>query len=363
MTPGVSAVWSSGDNVKKVPRLLTVLVFLSYGALAYFSKNYLSDLLRRAESSAANNQVTFVGPRFLSQYAIPNLSQRSFEGSDFKLEKLLKENSDYSSYLFSFRSDGKKVTGLANFPKGEREFPVIIMVRGYVDREKYTTGTGTSRAGEIFVSKGYVTFAPDFLGYGGSEAPSVEPLEERFQTYTTTLDLYGLIRRLPESNPSTPLRTGPLTPGVNIDSSRVYLWAHSNGGQIALTFLEITGAAIPTVLWAPVSKPFPYSILYYTDEAEDLGKNLRAEIASFETYYDVKKYSLTEYLGQINAPILLQSGTKDSAVPLSWGEELNKKLGILNKDVTYEVYEGADHNLLGSWSQAVQRDLDFFSGH
>ena len=36
------------------------------------------------------------------------------------------------------------------------------------------------------------------------------------------------------------------------------------------------------ILWAPVSKPFPYNILYYTDEAEDRGKWLRGEIAKFE---------------------------------------------------------------------------------
>ena len=228
---------------------------------------YLRDTIRLADSSVVNNKTIFVGPRLFDQYTIQSLGKRPFFGSDFRIEKTLSDNLTYASYLFSFKTSLKKVTGLMNVPKGSGSFPVVFMIRGYVDRQKYVTGTGTQRAGEVFADKGYLTLAPDFLGYGGSDNPSIEPLEERFQTYTNLLDLYGLIVRLPESNQSTP--------GVAIDSSRIHIWAHSNGGQIALTFLEITGVSAPTVLWAPVSKPFPYSILYFTDDSDDHGKALR----------------------------------------------------------------------------------------
>lgn len=314
---------------------------------------YLRNTIRLADSSVANNKTVFVGPRFFDQYTIQSLSERSFSGSDFRIEKTLSDNSTDTSYLFSFKTSAKKVTGLMNVPKGSGPFPVVLMIRGYVDQKKYVTGMGTSRAGEFFSSKGYITLAPDFLGYGGSDNPSIEPLEERFQTYVTLLDLYGLINRLPES--------GPLTPGVEVEPSRIYIWAHSNGGQIALTFLEITGAEIPTVLWAPVSKPFPYYILYFTDEADDYGKSLRKVVSKFETLYDVNRYSISEYLNNIKAPVLLQQGTKDESVPKSWSDEFNRKLELLGKDVTYEIYEGVDHNLLGGWSEAVEKDLEFFS--
>ena len=327
-------------------RIFHPLVFFFLLSVLIITGNYLRSVIRLADSSVMNSKTIFVGPRIFDQYSIQSLGKRSFSGSGFRIEKTLSDNSTYTSHLFSFKTSLKKVTGLMNVPKGNGPFPAILMVRGYVDRKDYATGMGTNRAGDIFASAGFITLAPDFLGYGGSDNPSVEPLEERFQTYTTFLDLYGLASKVEK---------------VNVN--KVYIWAHSNGGQIALTFLEITEAGIPTVLWAPVSKPFPYSILYFTDEADDYGKSLRKVVSKFETLYDVNRYSIAEYLNNIKAPILLQQGTKDESVPKSWSDELNKRLKLLGKEVNYVVYEGADHNLLGSWSEAVKKDLEFFSSH
>ena len=335
--------------------------------LAFIFSNFLKGLFYLSESSVAKSQVVFVGPRNLDQYSILALRQRPFSGSDFKIEKTLKETSDFSSYLFSFLTKGLKVTGMINIPKGEGPFPVVLMVRGYVDREKYSTGVGTSRVADFLAAKGYLTIAPDFLGFGGSDWPSVDPFEERFRSYTTLIDLYGLVTQKRDgdcqfSNPPTGAwRASDWRAGVKCEL--IYIWAHSNGGQIALTFLEVTGLSIPTALWAPVSKPFPYSILYFTDEMSDRGKELRKALAKFEGLYDVNKYSLAEYLDSIKAPILLQQGTADPSVPRIWSDELYQKLQDLGKEAVYEVYEGADHNLLGSWDKAVQRDWEFFQTH
>lgn len=339
--------------MKGLVKVFILLVFtLCLFRLFFWSGDYLTNLFHQAESSSTNNQLTFVGPKALDQYTIENLSRRPYLGSEFRIEKEISRQEKFSSHPFSFKTRGRKVTGLVNLPVSNGgPFPVVLLVRGYVDREVYRTGVGTSRVGEAFAAAGYVTLAPDFLGYGGSDPPSSEPLEERFQTYTTLLDLYGLV----SASSSGQCQTS------NIKCQMIYLWAHSNGGQIALTFLEITGQVLPTVLWAPVSKPFPYSILYYTDEAEDKGKWLRSVVSKFEQRYDVNRYSVTEYFGKIQSPILLQQGTKDEAVPQAWSDELSQNLRRLEKDITYEIYVGADHNLAGSWNEAVNKALGFFS--
>jgi len=36
------------------------------------------------------------------------------------------------------------------------------------------------------------------------------------------------------------------------------------------------------------------------------------------------------------------------------------KLKDLDKEVELNVYEGADHNMLGSWNQAVKKSLNWF---
>jgi dipeptidyl aminopeptidase/acylaminoacyl peptidase len=272
-----------------------------------------------------------------------NLFKNSYPGSRITRERVLQEDSLYTSYLVTFFSQGKTVSGQINIPVGEGPFPVIVMLRGYVDQEIYTTGMGTQRAAEYFAKNGFITFAPDFLGYGDSDKPSENILEERFQTYVVALDAIASVKNIDKADPE-----------------KIGLWGHSNGGQIALTILEASGVGYPAVLWAPVSKPFPYSILYYSDELSDRGKLLRKKLAEFEQDYDVDLYSLTNYLELINAPIELHQGTLDDAVPQSWSKQLVDELGKQDKQIDYFIYPGADHNLMPSWNLAVERSWKFF---
>ncbi len=285
----------------------------------------------------------------LENYTIEQLSRREFVGSRIVFDDAVATTSWYTVYLFHFVSDGKKVTGLAHVPRDASETnkkPVIVQLRGYVDKETYTPGEGTRRSAEVFARNGFISLASDSLGYGGSDMPSSDVFEERFQTYTTTLNLLASIPTLPMA-----------------DADRVGLWGHSNGGQIALTVLEILGERgrrYPTTLWAPVTKPFPYAILYYTDEAEDHGKALRKRLAEFEREYDVERYSLPNYVDRIRAPLQLHQGGLDESVPKAWSDEFVARLKEKLKDITYFTYPNADHNMLPSWSTVVSRDIEFF---
>lgn len=280
----------------------------------------------------------------LEQYELLTLAQREAKITKITLENVIASQDKFTSYLFSFTTDGKKVTGLLNIPKGAGPFPVIVQFRGYVDRERYATGEGTKRSGEVYAQNGFITIAPDFLGYGGSDQPSSRPLEDRFETYTTALDLLASISTLAQAN-----------------KDRIALWGHSNGGHIALTVLAITGKSYPTTLWAPVSKPFPYSVLYFTDEFPDGGKYLRGELARFEGLYGVDAFTFRTYLDRISAAILLHQGTADDAVPVAWSDEFVETMKAKKKNITYYRYPGADHNMLGSWSTVIERDLSFFN--
>jgi len=143
------------------------------------------------------------------------------------------------------------------------------------------------------------------------------------------------------------------------DGENTFIWGHSNGGQIAITILEVTKKSIPATLWAPVTKPFPYSILYYTDESSDKGKFIRSELAEFEKLYDVEKYSLDNYITNIDAVLQIHQGTADDAVPADWTDGFVQDLEEEEIDVTYYKYQGADHNLRPSWDTVVERDYNF----
>jgi len=278
----------------------------------------------------------------LEKYSIERLATRAY-GSSIELDETTATTPDFSSVKFHFDSDGKRVNGLAHIPTGEGPFPVIIQIRGYAEREEFVSGYGTWRSAQEYAKNGFISLAPDFLGYGGSDNPSIDVFEARFETYTTALNLISAVRTLPAADPS-----------------RIGLWGHSNGGHITLSILEILQRDLPATLWAPVTAPFPYSILYYTDDSPDRGKELRRELAEFEADYDVDKYTLVNYLERIQAPLLIHQGSADVSIPQRWTDTIVAQLRERGKKVEYYVYPGADHNLKGAWNRVVERDVEFF---
>lgn len=344
-------------------KIILIILLLFAGGTFYFltQKEVVEIILRLTPRliddsiiSPLSRRALEIGPKPLEKYTFENLKNQQFSPSEITFGKVLKDEKDYTSGLFYFNMVDKRVSGLANIPKKKGIYPIIVMFRGYVDQKIYTTGEGTRRAGEFFAANGFITLAPDFLGYGESASPSANSIEERFQTYTTALTLLSSLGNLNKA-------LDEVNPVIKADLGKVGIWGHSNGGQIALSVLEISGKYYPTVLWAPVSKPFPYSILYYTDEYDDHGKLLRRAVADFEKDYDAEKYSPTNFFDWIQAPIQLHQGGDDEAVPKKWSDELVKTLENLKKDVTYFTYPGENHNFSrGSWPIVVSRSTSFY---
>lgn len=327
-------------------RTLTILIIILSFVAGWVAKDHLGT------NSAIDKITPIINRRPLEEYSIENLAKNSIPPGEIKIIETLDEEEEFTSYLFSFEfvpdlvGDTKTTTGQINIPEGEGPFPLVIMLRGYVDQEIYQTGVGTKRAAAFFAQNGFVTVSPDFLGYAGSDPQSKDIMKARFQTYTTALSLINSVQKID-----------------GWDKENLFIWGHSNGGHIALTVLEVTGKNLPTTLWAPVTKPFPYSILYYTDEAEDRGKFLRRELAEFEKEYDADLYAIDLYLDRIKAPVQLHQGTDDDAIPVDWSNEFVEKLEELEIDIAYHIYPGADHNLNPSWDTVVNRDLSFFQSY
>jgi len=298
----------------------------------------------------------------LEKYTIENLARRTYVASPIIFGDAIATTTAFHVLPFSFLSDGKKVTGLAHIPNVPliEKLPVVVQFRGFVDPANYEQGVGTKRSAEVYAKNGFVSLSPDFLRYGGSDQGSENVFEDRFETYTTALNLLASI------------------PTISfIDPTHVFLWGHSNGGQIALSVLTILGEkgnVYPTTLWAPVTKIFPYSILYYTDEFEDYGKSLRKELAEFEKEYDVDQFAFRNYLNRITAPLILHQGTDDEAVPQKWSDDFVSVMKAKGQSIRYYTYPGADHNLntgpastrgdiestRGGWNTVVARDVEFF---
>ena len=286
---------------------------------------------------------------------IDNVIKKELPYEKYSFENLAKRGGVASKIevvgnKFYYQSEGRRISGEINYPpldyaQGLRG--VVVMARGYVEKDVYRTGMGTHNAAKYYAEHGYVTYAPDFSGYGESDPEPTSPPASLGSRLVKPVEILDLIASVTQDKP-------------------IFLWGHSNGGQIMLSVAEILGLQGQTLqvkgvtLWAPVSKPFPYNILFYTDEASDSGKWLRGEIAKFESDYDVFNYSIDRSIDDINVPIQIHQGSVDEAVPKKWSDDIVKILREKDKEVTYYVYPGANHNLNPGWDGVVTRDVDFF---
>lgn len=375
-------------------KFLLVLAFISLLLLSFFlSQKYSSffafirpetQIIEQIKDNLQEKELP------LKKYSIPNLAAEVKENQkiypEIEIVKLLNEDDLESSvdiYLFKYRSQGKTISGTINISREIltssepiEDLPIIVMIRGYVPLEIYYPGNGTKNAAKVLAENAFITIAPDYLGFGESDPETEDPWENRFVKIKNTADLILTLRQnntLILPNPTTDLTaSSAATKNIKLtfNHEKMAIWGHSNGGQIAVTTLEVLGENIPTSLWAPVLAPFPYSVLYFSDEDLDEGKEARKFVALFEEDYDVFDFSLTQHLDLLNAKLQIQHGSNDdSALPV-WTTDFLAKVELENKkrrennlkeiEIDHYQYPGAGHNLEGAWNTAIQKDLLFF---
>lgn len=319
-------------------------------------------------------------PQPLREFSLENLESYQLTTSQIEvLEPLSSNNSETAAYLFWYQTDWGKVSGRLTLPTQEPPKGIIIMARGYVPPSIYQPGIGTNRAAEFYSQNGYITLAPDFLGFGQSDPDLDDTWQARFIKPLQIIQLYqALETQLQFSNTNleiTPAQIDTLTTIPTLKTSqKVAFWGHSNGGQIMLSALMGLSEPVPTTLWAPVTAPFPYSILFFSDESADEGLETRKWLSLFEDVYDVREFSLTQHLDLLTGSIQIHHGTADDAALHTWSVEFAQKIQQENQrrheqedttdveQINLELisYPGADHNLQPNWQTVVQQDLVFF---
>jgi dipeptidyl aminopeptidase/acylaminoacyl peptidase len=282
-------------------------------------------------------------------YTFEALSARQFRPGKIDLASLTKKEKSFNTYVFTYPSDNKTISGMANIPAGKGPFPVIILLRGYANRETYHIGLGTERSANFLAEQGFLTLAPDFLGYGWSDWEDQDILLARFYRPVEVLSLLAAIDSLPQA-----------------DSSRIGLWGHSNGGQIALSILEITGKPYPTSLWAPVSLGFPESVTVYLGTQEEVGNPVKEKVEEFLKDNDPKKFSIAEYFTQIKTPFIVHQGLADELIKTEWTRDLVDQLKSGELKVEAYYYRGENHNFnryKNTGDLLRQRDWEFFRNY
>jgi len=301
-------------------------------------------------------------------YTIAGLRQRTYPAGVINVTTQLEGGADYTRYAFAYPSDGLTITGIIQVPAnaGPGPFPVIVMNHGFQMRNEYLPGDGTGRVAEVLNRHGYLTIAPDYRSWGGSD--------RGYSMFYTGLviDVIHLIKAIP----SLPL----------VDPKRIGMWGHSMGGGVTIRVLAVDSSAIKAaVLYAPTSAdeadlikrwglactaPVDYKACY---TADILPTELAPELlASYQkTVRDpqaLRAFSPIYHLETLNSPVQIHIGAADgqsfSTTPPEWSQKLYDALRAAGKPAELFVYPDQGHSFAGEGRELfLQRILAFFDAH
>lgn len=275
--------------------------------------------------------------------------QQEFVGSDLRLGKVLTRNSAYTRYAVTYRSNGLKISGIMNVPKGKGPFPLVVLAHGYIDPDVYRSGQGLAREQDYLARRGFIAFHTDYRNHASSDN---DPNLLRGLRLGYTADVI---------NAANAARTASL---AFIDKERIGLLGRSMGGGIGFNALVTApGTFDGVVLFATVSSKTAENTNKWLRNDPVIRKEIFAKYGSPEqnpTFWDgLSAYS---HFDRVADPILILHGTADETCPIRWANEAVAKLKSLNKEVRYVTYKGAGHTFFGrTWTKSMQESVRFLN--
>lgn len=206
----------------------------------------------------------------LADLAVESLRRRSF-AARFELESTLGDERSGSAYaafygppfyrthLVSYRSDGLKIYARVDLPPSgmampEKGFPVIVFAHGWVGAAAaqhfdfdYAARSYYGDLIDRYVKAGYVVVTPGYRGHGVVNGVPAEGLEfiRAYDDGSYLAPVFYAIDLLHALQAVESLGNGkwgePKSP-LRVDTRRIYLTGHSQGGDAALTALVVSSS-------------------------------------------------------------------------------------------------------------------------
>ncbi|WP_376791568.1 alpha/beta hydrolase family protein [Thermoflexus sp.] len=284
-------------------------------------------------------------PHPLAGYTIEAMRRRIYPGGKIEIRSVITRTGAYTRYLIAYPSDGLTITGVMQVPHGRGPFPVVILNHGYIPPSRYVPGSDTWRPADYLARRGYITLAPDFRGWAGSDSG---PDFFRMGLVIDALNLLSSVPSIPQAAPE-----------------RIGMWGHSMGGGVTTRAIVIDSRIRAAVLYAPVSADLvnahrgfggfrniedPFLAQAYIDARRDPGF--------------LRQVSPIYYFHYVTAPVQIHQGTADTTTPPEWARAIRDALIAAGKDVEYYEYSGQGHAFQGqAWAIFLQRMTAFFDRH
>jgi dienelactone hydrolase len=282
---------------------------------------------------------------------IADLTGRSYGGGELAVVETLGVTATFTRTLISYSSDGYTVGGFMDVPTGDGPFPVALVLHGYVDPERYTTLSYTTRYADALARAGYIAIHPDYRNHppAASGKPDADNAPKfRVDYAIDVLNLIALVQ----------VQAGGDGPLARASGGPVHLLGHSMGGGIALRVLTISENVAAAVLYGAMSGDEYQN--YERIQVWSNGEEGEAELATAPE--DMARIAPINFLDRIEAAVAIHHGEADATVPLAWSVDLCERLRALEKEVACYYYEGQPHTFTGLGDQQfIQRVIDFFN--
>ena len=380
--PQEQELLTKSQKTKKIILLLAGLIGFN---LFVFGTLYVS--LEQNKNSNQEKKLTPTpsGPPALNgqrpfpfaEITIPYLRSRNYESSLGERSQV-SPNSNYTSYLTSYNSEGFKVNGLLTIPKGEKPqegFPAIVFVHGYIPPKNYQTLVNYSSYVDYLAKNGFVVFKIDLRGHGNSEGEpggsyySSDYIIDVLNARTALQRLGGSVKGKEGENLTLNGLPFPL-----VDPGKIGLWGHSMAGNVVSRALAAKPDIPAVVIFAGAVYTYEdfseFSIQdnsYQPPPSDSPSRQKRNEMLELYGQFDPnsdfwKQVPMTNYLADIKGAISLNHAKDDNVVDIAYSRNLNS---ILNKtSIPHELneYDSGGHNLTGAaFNQAMENAVDFFN--
>lgn len=84
--------------------------------------------------------------------SLPALFVKEYDGGGLRLGEVLATTDTYTRYFVTYRSDGRRVSGILNVPSRRGPHPALVLAHGYIDPAFYVNGQGLMREQDWFCS-------------------------------------------------------------------------------------------------------------------------------------------------------------------------------------------------------------------
>jgi len=243
-----------------------------------------------------------------AELTIDALAARPYGGGLLEIVDTLETNDVFTRYAITYPSDGLTIHGFMNVPNEGGNFPVAIMLHGYVDPAEYDLVPYTRRYADSLAEAGYFVIHPNLRNYPPSDSG---PDPYRIGYAIDVLNLIAVIREQSRD---------PLGTLRRANEDDIQLWGHSMGGGVALRVITVN------------TEPYLRAAVLYGsmsgDEARNYGRirnwsnNARGRFELAAPPEMLRAISPIHNLARITAAVAVHHSYADDVVPAAWSEEL-----------------------------------------